>query len=63
MTENQVFDEFLVNFGDVDKNGILTYQVLDIIILQEWLDYYSAVSASVDNDEHFVLLMKMAWKL
>ncbi|CAD8135108.1 unnamed protein product [Paramecium octaurelia] len=55
MSENQVLDEFLVNFGDVDRNGQLSYQ--------EWLDYYAAVSASVDNDEHFVLLMKMAWKL
>ncbi|CAD8047353.1 unnamed protein product [Paramecium sonneborni] len=55
MTENQVLDEFLVNFGDVDKNGQLTYE--------EWIDDYAAVLASVDNDEHFVLLMKMAWKI
>lgn len=30
---------------------------------QEWNDYYSAVSASIDNDDHFVQLIKMAWKL
>lgn len=32
-------------------------------IKKEWNDYYAAVSASIDNDEHFVQLMKMAWKL
>jgi len=54
-TENQVFMEFLQNFGDVNKDGKLSRK--------EWNDYYSAVSASVDNDDHFVLLMRMAWKL
>lgn len=46
--------DFLASFGDVDRNGIS---------LNEWRDYYSAVSASIDNDEHFCLLMKTAWKL
>ncbi|KAM3138196.1 hypothetical protein pb186bvf_009659 [Paramecium bursaria] len=55
MTEKDVFEEFLVHFGDVDHDGKLYYQ--------EWVDYYSAVSASIDNDEHFVLLMKTAWKM
>lgn len=27
MSEQQVLDEFLVNFGDVDRDGKLTYQV------------------------------------
>jgi hypothetical protein len=31
--------------------------------IQEWLDYYSAVSSSIDNDSHFVELMRIAWKL
>jgi Ca2+-binding EF-hand superfamily protein len=55
MTEDQVFLEFLANFGDRNKDGRITRT--------EWNDYYSAVSASVDNDEHFVQLMKTAWKL
>ena len=46
MTEDQVFLEFLANFGDKNKDGRIDRQ--------EWNDYYSAVSASIDNDEHFV---------
>eukprot|EP01017_Pseudomicrothorax_dubius_P046382 TRINITY_DN8164_c0_g1_i2.p1 TRINITY_DN8164_c0_g1~~TRINITY_DN8164_c0_g1_i2.p1 ORF type:complete len:194 (-),score=74.01 TRINITY_DN8164_c0_g1_i2:152-733(-) len=55
MTEDEVFLEFLANFGDVNKDGSLTRD--------EWNDYYAAVSASVDNDDHFIELMKNAWKL
>ena len=55
MTEEQVYLEFLQNFGDVNKDGTISRD--------EWNDYYAAVSASVDNDDHFVQLMKIAWKL
>jgi len=55
MTEDQVFLEFLANFGDKNKDGRISRE--------EWNDYYSAVSASIDNDDHFVQLMKTAWKL
>ena len=55
MTEDQVFMEFLAHFGDKNKDGKLTKA--------EWNDYYAAVSASIDNDDHFVQLMKTAWKL
>jgi len=54
MTEDEVFLEFLKHFG-AGKDGNLTKD--------EWNDYYAAVSASVDNDDHFILLMKNAWKL
>lgn len=30
---------------------------------QEWNDYYNAVSASIDNDDHFIQLMIKCWKL
>ncbi len=55
MTEDQVFMEYLSNFGDKNKDGKITRQ--------EWIDYYSAVSASIDNDDHFVQLMRTAWRL
>jgi len=55
MTEDQVFLEFLSNFGDRNRDGR--------IVRSEWNDYYSAVSASIDNDDHFVQLMKTAWRL
>jgi len=36
---------------------------MKLCYIKEWNDYYAAVSASVDNDDHFVELMKIAWKL
>ena len=55
MTEDQVFMEFLSNFGDKNGDGRISRQ--------EWNDYYSAVSASIDNDDHYEQLMRTAWKL
>ena len=55
MTEDQVFMEFLQNFGDTNKDGTLTRG--------EWNEYYAAVSSSIDNDDHFVQLMNTASKL
>jgi hypothetical protein len=50
-----VFVEFLSCFGD--KNGDGT------IAKAEWNDYYAAVSANIDNDDHFSALMQAAWKM
>ena len=47
--------EFLKHFGDKNGDGKLQRS--------EWNDYYAAVSASIDNDDHFIQLMKVAWKL
>lgn len=55
MTEDEVFLDFLANFGDKNNDGKISRS--------EWNDYYSAVSSSIDNDDHFVQLMKTAWKL
>ena len=55
MTEDEVFAEFLTHFGDKNNDGKIDRK--------EWADYYAAVSSSIDNDEHFVQLMKTAWKL
>lgn len=55
ITEDQALMEFLQNFNDRNRDGRIQYE--------EWQEYYSAVSASIDNDDHFVLLMKNAWRL
>ena len=55
MTEMDVFREFLEAFGDPNRDFQITKP--------EWDDYYASVSAYIDNDEHFILLMKRAWKL
>jgi len=49
MTEDEAFLEFLANFGDKNNDGKITKT--------EWFDYYSAVSSSVQNDDHFACLM------
>ena len=54
-TCNQVFAEFLANFGDKNYDNTISRV--------EWNDYYAAVSSSLDNDDHFVELMKACWKL
>jgi len=55
ITEDEAYLEFLANFGDKNNDGKITQT--------EWNDYYSAVSSSIDNDEHFVELMRTAWKI
>lgn len=55
MTEEEVFNEFLIKFGDKNHDGKIEKR--------EWDDYYAGVSASVDNDEHFVLSITNAWRL
>lgn len=55
MTEDQVFLEFLSNFNDKNRDGKLTKE--------EWNEYYAAVSSSIENDEHFISLMKQVWRL
>ncbi|XP_014809371.1 PREDICTED: calcyphosin-like protein isoform X2 [Calidris pugnax] len=55
-TEDQVFRAFLDNFDSpYDKDGKVTKD--------EFLNYYSGVSASVDSDAYFILMMKKSWKL
>jgi Ca2+-binding EF-hand superfamily protein len=55
ITEDEAYLEFLANFGDKNNDGKIT--------MTEWCDYYAAVSSSIDNDDHFVELMRTAWKM
>jgi hypothetical protein len=45
MTEDEVFTKFLTNFGDKNRDGMITRS--------EWNDHYAAISANIDNDDHF----------
>ena len=45
MTEDEAFDEFLGNIGEKTRD--------DWISQTEWNDYYSNVSFTIDNDQHF----------
>ena len=55
ITEDEAFLEFLTNFGDKNNDGRIT--------MIEWMDYYSAISAMIQGDEHFVNLMNSTWRL
>lgn len=55
MNEDQVFSLFLKNFNDKNNTGKIDRK--------EWNDYYAAVSSSIDNDDHFVIMMKSNWNL
>src|SRR5690242_8063198 len=53
-TQDEILKEFM-NVFDADKDGNLT--------LAEFEDYYNGVSASIDDDAYFNLMMFNAWKL
>eukprot|EP00744_Colponema_vietnamica_P010612 GILI01014984.1.p1 GENE.GILI01014984.1~~GILI01014984.1.p1 ORF type:complete len:194 (-),score=55.78 GILI01014984.1:303-884(-) len=54
-TERQALGDFLKNFNDRNGDGVISRE--------EWNEYFAAISANIDNDDHFILLMKNAWKL
>jgi len=55
-TEDDVFREFLKSFDSPDDpDGEVTWD--------EFLNYYAGVSASIDTDVYFDVMMRNAWKL
>ena len=54
-TKNQVLREFLDTFDQGDKDGKVTPE--------EFCKYYSNVSASIDDDDYFELMIRNAWHI
>lgn len=54
-TQDQVLSEFMSQWDTQIKDGIVTFE--------EFCDYYSDVSASIDRDDYFGQVIKSAWKL
>jgi predicted RNase H-like HicB family nuclease len=65
-TEEEVLQEFMETF-EVHKQTVkeegLSKKGDGKVSLAEFMDYYSNVSASIDNDEYFQLMMTNAWNL
>jgi calcyphosin len=60
-TEDEILGEFLETFEvHHAMNGGTKDQRVD---MEEWIEYYNNVSASIDNDQYFELMMINAWKL
>ncbi len=61
-TAEQVFVEFMQQWDTKEKDGIVNFD--------EFLEYFKVsppsgqdVSASIDRDDYFALMMQNAWKL
>ncbi|OQR98752.1 hypothetical protein ACHHYP_08146 [Achlya hypogyna] len=56
-TERDVYSEFLDTFesGSRVHDGRVT--------LDEWTEYYANISASIDDDDYFELMMRNAWHI
>lgn len=51
----EVYLEFMKLWDTQVQDGIITFD--------EFLDYFKDVSASIDGDDYFALMMKNSWKL
>jgi calcyphosin len=51
----QVFIEFMSLWDTQKRDAIITFD--------EFCDYYTDISASIEDDGYFVEMMKRAWKL
>ena len=54
-TPRDVMTEFLRQWDTIEKDGVVTFD--------EFLNYYNGVSASVDDDAYFELMMRNAWRI
>lgn len=55
MSKQAILSEFLAQWDTVEKDGTVT--------AQEFEEYYKDVSASIDDDDYFELMIRNAWHL
>lgn len=53
--EDKALEMFLNQFDTVDKDGTVT--------MKEFTEYYRNISASIDNDDYFELMIRNAWHI
>eukprot|EP00518_Triparma_eleuthera_P015802 CAMPEP_0197563110 /NCGR_PEP_ID=MMETSP1320-20131121/28147_1 /TAXON_ID=91990 /ORGANISM="Bolidomonas sp., Strain RCC2347" /LENGTH=337 /DNA_ID=CAMNT_0043124891 /DNA_START=53 /DNA_END=1063 /DNA_ORIENTATION=+ len=55
MTEDEALEEILETYEQGEADGIVTFQ--------EFLEYYRDVSAGIDDDQYFELMIRNAWHI
>ena len=61
-SSDQVLVEFLETFEM--HHNIMSGEAADgSVTLDEFIEYYTNISASLDNDEYFAIMMNNAWNL
>jgi len=62
LSPNEAHLKFLMQF-EADEFGNSKTVFDGVVTYEEFCNYYTGVSASIDNDEHFELLLTRAWAL
>lgn len=65
-TEDEVLQEFLETFEahrQMTKGDTMSKKGDGKVTLNEFMDYYSNISASIDDDDYFILMMTNSWNL
>ena len=57
-TERQVLEEFLATF-EMALSGVAD----GIVTEEEFLEYYTSVSASIDNEDYFEQMINSSWNI
>lgn len=55
MSKKAILEEFMKQWDTIKKDGIVSYD--------EWEEYYKDVSASIDDDDYFELMIRNAWHI
>ena len=55
MSKNDILGEFMEQWDTKEKDQKVTFE--------EFVEYYNDVSASVDEDDYFELMMRNAWHI
>lgn len=61
-TEDEVLKEFLETF-EMHHNVMNGSQSDGTVTLEEFIEYYTNISANIDNDAYFDLMMTNAWNI
>eukprot|EP01035_Chromulina_nebulosa_P017237 gene17237-22763_t len=64
-TKEEILSEFLSNFDQASTKTSTTKSTASdgIVTYDEFLQYYSNISASIDNDDYFELMIRNAWHI